>query len=321
MRKQKAKNLRLGVLKKATAKAVRAHKRRSKQRQAMRDEAPPAAGAGHEIPLAPAAEDESVFGEGVEDESPSGTQGEAPVAPEAAPWPQAGVRVAVGLENLTHSLRLGETGVSQGPAPDDPAEVIVKLDSAAVLAAMRIPRSLLVPVGAPMSNMRLWDKCSEGVKRDLLFKLGVMDPRDEVLPTTMSLSLTMWGEYLPIGLRLSEDRNFKFVQPAFVNAFEEGDETVSKVMANEYNESSFQNLEDAVFRQEVRQKLLKEWWGQHELLVVCLCDEASGSSGLLALRKTPMSVRFYEVRGGKIHRRALSRMFQGARPSIIPFKI
>ena len=299
---------------------MRAHKRRSKQQQAMRDEAPPTAGAGHEIPPAPAAEDESVFGEGVEDERPSGTQCEAPVAPEAAPWPQAGVRVAVGLEDLTQYLRLGQTGVSRGPAPNDPDEVIVMLDSIAVLAPMRIPRSLLVPVGARMSNMRFWDKCSESVKRDLLFKLGVMDPRDEVLPTTMTLSLTVWGEYLPIGLRLSEDRNFKFVQPAFVNAFEEGDETVLKIMANEYNES-FQNLEDAVLRQEVRQKLLKEWWGQHELLVVCLCDEASGSSGLLALRKTPMSVRFYEVRGGKIHRRALSRMFQGARPSIIPFKI
>ena len=225
------------------------------------------------------------------------------MAPEAAPWPQAGVEVAVGVESLAHSLRLGETGVSEGPAPDDPDEVIVKLDSAAVLAAMRIPRSLLVPVGASMRNLRLWDKCTESVKRDLLCKLGVRDPRDEVLPTTMSLSLTMWGEYLPIGLRLSEDRKYKFVQPAFVNAFEEGDETVSKVMANEYDDN-FQKIEDAVYRQEVRQKLLKEWWGQHELLVVCLCDEASGSSGLLALRKTPMSVRFYEVRGGKIYRRA-----------------
>ena len=125
-------------------------------------------------------------------------------APEAAPWPQAGVKVAVGVEHLSHTLRLGETGVCEGPVADDPDEVVVRLDTASTLAPLRIPRSLLVPVGAPMSNMRFWGKCSDTVKRDLLLKLGVRDPRDEVLPCTTSLSLTMWGEYLPIGLRLNE---------------------------------------------------------------------------------------------------------------------
>ena len=66
----------------------------------------------------------------------------APASPEPVPevrWPNAGVRVAVGVEHLAHTLRLGETGVSQGPAPDDPLDVIVKLDTAGVLASLRIP--------------------------------------------------------------------------------------------------------------------------------------------------------------------------------------
>ena len=82
-----------------------------------------------------------------------------PEAPEAALWPEAGVKVAVGVEHLAHSLRLGETAVSEGPALDDAREVIVRLDSAAVLSSMRMPRSVLVPIGAPVRNMRLWDKC------------------------------------------------------------------------------------------------------------------------------------------------------------------
>ena len=79
---------------------------------------------------------------------------------ETAPWPQAGEKVAVGVEHLMHALRVGETGISQGAAPD-PSEVIVKLDIAAVLAPLSIPRSHLVPLGKPMRTLRLWDKCSE----------------------------------------------------------------------------------------------------------------------------------------------------------------
>ena len=77
-----------------------------------------------------------------------------PEASEAALWPEAGVKVAVGVEHLQHSLRFGETGVSEGPAPDDPREVIVRLDSVTVLSSLRMPRSMLVPIGEPMSNMR-----------------------------------------------------------------------------------------------------------------------------------------------------------------------
>ena len=61
----------------------------------------------------------------------------APAAPEAAPevlWPAAGDKVAVGVEHLLHTLRVGETGVCEGLAPDDPLEVIVRLESGAVMA-------------------------------------------------------------------------------------------------------------------------------------------------------------------------------------------
>ena len=235
---------------------------------------------------------------------------EAPATPplfsephETVPWPEAGVKVAVGVEDLSHCLRLGETGVSEGPAPDAPSEVIVKLDATAVLAPMRIPRSLLVPRGPKMSNMRLWDKCSDRTKRDLLLKVGVSDPRDEVLPSSASLSLTMWGEYVPIGLGLDEERQFKFVQPAFVKALEDGANKLDKY-ENDYEndeiDCALADLEDLADRQDARELLLENWWAKHELLLVCFCDEASGSSALLAVRKTPVSVRFYEVVTGRL---------------------
>ena len=94
---------------------------------------------------------------------------------------------------------------------------------------------MLAPTGAPMSNMRLWDKCTEEVKR----------APDEI--------------------------------------------------------------EDQSRRQDVRTRLLREWWSKHEVLLVCLVDKASGSLGLLAVRKEPVSVRFYEagaVRGEAIAKQA-----------------
>ena len=159
---------------------------------------------------------------------------------------------------MTHTLRLGETGVSEGPAPDDPLEVIVKFDRHDMLASLRLPRSLLVPVGAPMRVLRFWDKISEVVKRDLLAKVGVRDPREEVLPTTLSVSLTAWGEYLPIGFRYSEECKCKFVPPAFVQAFEAGHATILRAEAGDFS-ISFAELEDQAQRQEFRQKLLKSW--------------------------------------------------------------
>jgi hypothetical protein len=143
-----------------------------------------------------------------------------------------------------------------------------------------------------MRVLKFWDKMSEVVKRDLLKKVGVRDPREEVLPTTPSVSLTAWGEYLPLGLRYSAECQCKFVPPAFVQAFEAGQATILRAAAGEFS-MSFAELEDQAQRQEYRQKLLKNWWGQNEVLLVCMCDEASGAAGLLALRTTPMSVRYY----------------------------
>ena len=137
--------------------------------------------------------------------------------------------------------------------------MIVRLDSAAVLRSLRVPRSVLVPIGAPMSNMRLWDKCTEAVKRDLLLKVGMRDPRDEVLPSSASVSLTMWGEYVGIGLRLSEDIRYKFVSPFFVETLEFGAEVAEAVEAGEDLQKellSFGEIEDRSRRQDVRTRLL-----------------------------------------------------------------
>jgi len=240
-------------------KVARAHVRRRKllkKGEAEGGEATPLGAEGGEAtPGAEGGEATPLGAEGGE-ATPLGEA--APGSPEPVPevpWPAYGVKVAVGVEHLMHSLRLGETGVSEGPAPDDPLEVIVKLDTAGVLAPMRIPRSLLVPVGAPMSTMRFWDKCTETVKRGLLWKVGVRDPRDEELPTTTSVSLTLWGEYVPIGLRLNEvDCKIKFVPPAFVNAFEGGIEMIKRAEAANLDEyDSYDDLEDAIARQEFRQ--------------------------------------------------------------------
>ena len=211
---------------------------------------------------------------------------------ETAPWPQAGEKVAVGVEHLMHALRVGETGISQGAAPD-PSEVIVKLDTAAVLAPLRIPRSHLVPLGRPMRTMRLWDKCGESVKREILSKVGVRDPRDEVLASTPAFMLTMWAEYVPIGLRFNEVP-MMFAQPSFVRALADGADLMAKVEAG-IAEVSFDKIEDQARRQGMRERLLQDWWKQNEVLLLCLCDEASNSSALLAVRKTPSSVRFYEA--------------------------
>ena len=223
----------------------------------------------------------------------------APVAP---PRPQAGERVAVGVEHLLHCLRMGEAGRCLGAAPGDPDNVMLRLDNLAVLKPVRIPRVFLVPVGKPMRTMRMWDKCSDSVKRDMLSMVGVRDPRDEVLPSTPAFMLTLWGEYVPIGLRFNEALGgvpLRFVQLAFVKAFAEAAELMGKVKAGAAP-VSFAEVERQVHRQGVRERLLKEWWNQNEVLLLCLCDEASNSSALLAVRKTPPSVRFYEAGNGGV---------------------
>ena len=93
-----------------------------------------------------------------------------------------------------------------------------------------------------MRVLRFWDKIGEVVKRDLLKKVGVGDPREKVLPTTPSVSLTAWGEYLPLGLRYSEEGQCKFVPPAFVQAFEEGQATILRAEAGDFS-MSFAELE------------------------------------------------------------------------------
>ena len=172
---RKAKASKKAKLRDKFAKAMRHHLLHAKEVEAQNHEAP--AVEEHTLERPPA---ETLPAEELEDQEP-----------EAELWPANGVKVAVGVEHLQHSLRVGETGRSEGPSPEDPREVIVKLDTAAVLRPLRMPRSVLAPIGAPMSKMRLWDKCNEATKRDLLKKVGVRDPRDEVLPSSASVSLTM----------------------------------------------------------------------------------------------------------------------------------
>ena len=112
----------------------------------------------------------------------------------------------------------------------------------------------------------------------------------------------MWGEYVPTGLRISAGCRMRFVPLGFVKACYDG----SQIM-DEYGhcDLSFAELEEQAYRQDCRQRLLRDWWTQNDVLLVCVCDEVSASSALLAVRKTPMSVRYYEA--GAQGREAISR--------------
>ena len=120
-----------------------------------------------------------------------------------------------------------------------------------------------------------------------------------MLPSSASVSLTIWGEYVGIGLKAGEDRPYKFVSPFFVEALEFGSGLVEAVAAGEDDSVkallSFAEIEDQSRKQAVRVRLLKEWLANHEVLVVCFVDEATQSSALLAVRKEPLSVRLYEA--------------------------
>ena len=96
------------------------------------------------------------------------------------------------------------------------------------------------------------------------------------------------------GLRSDEENKYKFVPPAFVSAFEQAVESMRRVEEND-SVMSFADLEDLSHRQDVRQKMLEDWWHQSDVLLLCCCDEATASSALFAVRKAPTSVRFYEV--------------------------
>ena len=69
-----------------------------------------------------------------------------------------------------------------------------------------------------------------------------------------------------------------------VKAFADGHEQSLRVEAGE-SDLSFIDLEDQCHRQEMRIKLLRDWWKEFEVLL--MCDEVAGASALLALRKAP----------------------------------
>ena len=56
-------------------------------------------------------------------------------------WPSVGDRVAVGVEHLGHTLRMGEQGTSEGSHAMFPNETLVKFDSANMISTVRAPYS------------------------------------------------------------------------------------------------------------------------------------------------------------------------------------
>ena len=190
---------------------------------------------------------------------------------------------------------MGDSGVSQGAAADEPSEVVVKFDASG--GTVRVPRAILVAEGKKMRTFKTWDKITETVKKSVLLSVGVSDPRLEALPRTRTVTLTCWGEYLPIGLGVpedAEDNTVKFVQPEFVKRlFLDGD-LLKRTEAGE-RVVSFKDLEEVVRRQDLRLILLKQWWKNCKVLLLVIVSEVNSRSGLLALRKDPMSVRFYEA--------------------------
>ena len=108
-------------MRRAIAKALKRRLREAKKVEAV------VASVGAETPIAggPDGDESPVAGKPDEDEEPVPEASDAPLAgepgpepipeaPEAALWPEAGVQVAVGVEHLQHSLRLGEKGTCEG---------------------------------------------------------------------------------------------------------------------------------------------------------------------------------------------------------------
>ena len=117
LRKGKRKHLRKTALRRALWAGVRSPKKVPAEKvdpllEAAAGDETPLGGDLLEAPATPEPVPEAV----VEVEAPA-TPEPVPEPPEAVPWPKAGVRVAVGVENLAHYLRLGETGVSEGLLP------------------------------------------------------------------------------------------------------------------------------------------------------------------------------------------------------------
>ena len=77
-----------------------------------------------------------------------------------------------------------------GRVPGDGSQVVVKLSKA--LRPVRTPLSLLAPEGMRPRAMKMWDKVSDEVLRDLLGAVGVQDPRVR-FEDGPAMRLAMWG--------------------------------------------------------------------------------------------------------------------------------
>ena len=97
-----------------------------------------------------------------------------------ADWPEVGVQVVVGVEDIMHAARLGDRGVSEGPSPEGGSEVLVKFTHTQAFASVRVPRSLLVPEGSKPRSMKMWDKVSDEVLRGDVGQCGNPGSTSEV---------------------------------------------------------------------------------------------------------------------------------------------
>ena len=106
---------------------------------------------------------------------------------------------------------------------------------------------------------------------------------------------------MPFAWRPDEEIAIKFVPPLFVRVAAEQrqilEARLEEAEAGGIDVASelWEDLEERARRQDARLRLLLGWWSKHEVLLVGLTDEISNSAALLALRKQPPSVRFYEV--------------------------
>ena len=120
------------------------------------------------------------------------------------------------------------------------------------------------------------------------------DPRVEALPKTTTLRLTAWGQYLSTGLQILGCKGVRFVPPQFVEMLFLDGLVIKRTEAGE-RVMSFKDLEEVVRRQDLRVRCLKHWWEHSQVLLIVVRHPHIDRHALLALRKEPTSVRYYEA--------------------------
>ena len=95
-------------------------------------------------------------------------------------------------------------------------------------------------------------------------------------------------------MQVPEHKEVRFVHPQFVEMLFLDAEVLRRTEAGE-RLMSFKDLEEVVRRQDLRVRCLKHWWEHNEVLLIMLGEADKKRWGLLALRKTAKTMRFYEA--------------------------